>query len=62
MGKVRLFVEASVLSQGTFVELDKKQSHYVTHVMRLGAGDSLSVFNGYDGLWKAELQGGSKKT
>tara|TARA_R110002095_G_scaffold66488_6_gene56431 strand:+ start:8107 stop:8829 length:723 start_codon:yes stop_codon:yes gene_type:complete len=61
MAKVRLFVEAPVLAQGILVELDKKQSHYVTHVMRLGPNDVLSIFNGRDGLWKAHLQGGSKK-
>lgn len=62
MGKVRLFVDAPDLAQGIFVELDKKQSHYITHVMRLSVGDSLSIFNGRDGLWKACLQGGSKKS
>jgi 16S rRNA (uracil1498-N3)-methyltransferase len=61
MGKVRLFVEAPALAQGTLVELPKKQAHYVTHVMRLGAGDFLSIFNGRDGLWKAQLQECSKK-
>ncbi|HBN23214.1 MAG TPA: 16S rRNA (uracil(1498)-N(3))-methyltransferase [Holosporales bacterium] len=62
MGKVRLFVDAPELAQGISVELDKKQSHYITHVMRLVVGDSLSIFNGRDGLWKAYLQGGSKKS
>jgi 16S rRNA (uracil1498-N3)-methyltransferase len=51
----RLFV-ASALEQGTNVTLDKGQANYLTNVLRLEPGDSVLVFNGRDGEWRAELQ------
>jgi 16S rRNA (uracil1498-N3)-methyltransferase len=57
----RLFV-APVLEQGASVPLDKAQSNYLTNVLRLEPGDSVLVFNGQDGEWRAELQREGKKT
>ena len=57
----RLFV-APVLEQGASVPLDKGQSNYLTNVLRLEPGDSVLVFNGQDGEWRAELQREGKKT
>ena len=57
----RLFV-APVLEQGARVPLDKGQSNYLTNVLRLEPGDSVLVFNGQDGEWRAELQREGKKT
>ena len=37
------------------VALTAAQSHYLTRVMRRGAGDSLLLFNGRDGEWRASL-------
>jgi 16S rRNA (uracil1498-N3)-methyltransferase len=52
--KVRLFVEAE-LGPGRLVEPSRDQSHYLVNVMRLGRGDSVGLFNGRDGEWRAEL-------
>jgi 16S rRNA (uracil1498-N3)-methyltransferase len=59
-GKVRLFVEAA-LGKGTRVEPDESQSHYLLHVMRAKAGDRISLFNGRDGEWLAEVETVSKR-
>lgn len=61
MAKVRLFVECPVLEKGSLVALDKKQSHYLAHVMRHDRGDSLKIFNGCDGLWQAHIHKDSLK-
>lgn len=53
--KIRLFVEGD-LGPGQTVPLSAAQSHYLTHVMRRGAGDALGVFNGRDGEWLAQLR------
>jgi 16S rRNA (uracil1498-N3)-methyltransferase len=52
--KVRLFVEAE-LGPGRLVEPSRDQSHYLVNVMRLGRGDTVGLFNGRDGEWRAEL-------
>jgi 16S rRNA (uracil1498-N3)-methyltransferase len=51
----RLFV-TSALEQRANVVLDKGQANYLTNVLRLDPGDSVLVFNGRDGEWRAELQ------
>lgn len=35
--------------------LDQAQAHYLSAVMRLGAGDHVALFNGRDGEWDAEI-------
>ena len=52
----RLFVDAP-LSAGTGIALDRDQSNYLGNVLRLGAGDTVLVFNGRDGEWQATLAG-----
>lgn len=52
----RLFVEAA-LAAGTIVPLEREQGHYLGNVLRLGAGDTILVFNGHDGEWQAEISG-----
>jgi 16S rRNA (uracil1498-N3)-methyltransferase len=52
----RLFIDAE-LSAGRRVELDRNQSNYLGNVLRLAAGDSVLVFNGRDGEWRAALSG-----
>jgi 16S rRNA (uracil1498-N3)-methyltransferase len=52
--KVRLFVEHP-LGPGQSVGLTEPQAHYLFGVMRLGPGDSLTLFNGRDGEWQAEV-------
>lgn len=51
---VRLLVSAE-LSEGAPFALDEKQAHYITHVMRLKPSESIRVFNGRNGEWRAEI-------
>jgi 16S rRNA (uracil1498-N3)-methyltransferase len=52
----RLFVDAP-LSQGQMVALERDQSNYLGNVLRLAAGDSVLIFNGRDGEWRAAIAG-----
>jgi 16S rRNA (uracil1498-N3)-methyltransferase len=52
----RLFVEAP-LHEGQTVELERDQSNYLGNVLRLGTGDTVLVFNGRDGEWRARIAG-----
>lgn len=58
---VRLYVESPLL-ENQEVFLNERQSHYVQKVMRLKGGDTLLLFNGMDGEWKATLQETLKKS
>jgi 16S rRNA (uracil1498-N3)-methyltransferase len=50
----RLFVETD-LAEGVQVSCSAEQANYVRNVLRLGAGDTILLFNGRDGEWQAEL-------
>ena len=52
----RLFVDASLVP-GQVVALERDQSNYLGNVLRLGAGDTILVFNGEDGEWRASIAG-----
>jgi 16S rRNA (uracil1498-N3)-methyltransferase len=52
----RLFVDAA-LAAGQTVALERSQANYLGNVLRLGAGDSVLVFNGRDGEWQASIEG-----
>jgi 16S rRNA (uracil1498-N3)-methyltransferase len=56
----RLHVRAP-LSADAIIDLDPKQANYLVNVLRLRAGESVLVFNGADGEWRAELSASSKK-
>ena len=56
----RLFVDAS-LSQGASLTLERYQAHYLVSVMRRQPGDSVRVFNGRDGEWRAVLASAGKR-
>lgn len=56
----RLFVP-DALAAGAEVEADPRQSHYLAHVLRLGEGAELLLFNGRDGEWAATVAGRGKK-
>ena len=58
--KVRLCVPDD-LSPDAQVEPSREQAHDLFNVMRLGPGDSLLVFNGRDGEWRAEVTEASRK-
>jgi 16S rRNA (uracil1498-N3)-methyltransferase len=55
----RLYVDAP-LAEGGVVMLDRGQTHYLTTVMRLSAGEGILVFNGRDGEWNAAIEGGKR--
>jgi 16S rRNA (uracil1498-N3)-methyltransferase len=55
----RLYVDAP-LQQGGIAVLERGQAHYLTNVLRLKAGDGILVFNGRDGEWRAQLEGGKR--
>ena len=57
----RLFVEAD-LAAGAPVAADPGQANYLLNVMRLDAGDTVLLFNGRDGEWRAVLERPAKKT
>ncbi|MBN9587378.1 MAG: 16S rRNA (uracil(1498)-N(3))-methyltransferase [Alphaproteobacteria bacterium 64-11] len=59
-GKVRLYVNAP-LAAGIAVAPDEGQAHYLMHVMRAKAGDRVTLFNGRDGEWMAEIAEVSKR-
>jgi 16S rRNA (uracil1498-N3)-methyltransferase len=52
----RLYVDAP-LGEGRTVELEREQSNYLGNVLRLSSGDSVLVFNGREGEWRASITG-----
>ncbi len=59
-GKTRLYVTGD-LGEGVAVTLDEGQTHYLLHVLRAKPGNLVSLFNGRDGEWLAEITEGSKR-
>ena len=51
---IRLFISSS-LAIGNKIQLDKQQSHYISNVMRRKLSDIVSLFNGQDGEFLAEI-------
>ena len=56
----RLYRDAP-LAGGAVVALDRSQSHYLRHVLRLKDGQEILVFNGRDGEWRATLESGARQ-
>src|SRR5436853_6155009 len=52
----RLFVDSALVGGGA-VALERDQSNYLGNVLRLSAGDTILVFNGSDGEWRASISG-----
>ena len=52
MSQIRLFLDFS-FKKDTSLPLREDQGHYLMHVMRLGEGAQVHVFNGRDGEWLA---------
>jgi 16S rRNA (uracil1498-N3)-methyltransferase len=52
----RLYVDGP-LAPGRAVALEREQSNYLGNVLRLAAGDTILVFNGRDGEWRASIAG-----
>ena len=59
-GKLRLYVTAD-LASGVQVPASEGQAHYLLHVMRAKAGMRISLFNGRDGEWLAEIAAAGKR-
>ena len=56
----RLFVDAP-LASGARIALSREQANYLLNVLRLAAGDSVIIFNGMDGEWRAEVADTGRK-
>jgi 16S rRNA (uracil1498-N3)-methyltransferase len=54
MRVTRLYVTHD-LSAGASVGLNPSQAHYLNHVLRMGQGDPVHLFNGRDGEWRARI-------
>ncbi len=54
MREPRLFVEHD-LAAGLAVALSPGQAHYLGHVLRLGPGDAVLLFNARDGEWRGAI-------
>jgi 16S rRNA (uracil1498-N3)-methyltransferase len=50
----RLFVR-SPLTAGAEIEAEGQQSNYLLNVLRLRSGESILLFNGHDGEWRARI-------
>ncbi len=57
----RLYVDAPLVG-GASVALEQAQAHYLTHVLRLKAGQGVLLFNGRDGEWRASLAAAGKRS
>lgn len=59
--EIRLYT-TQALEERADIVLSVEQSHYIAHVMRCKVGDYISLFNGRDGQWQAEITSVSKKS
>ena len=50
---------ADDLAPGATLACNAGQGHYLRHVLRLSAGDTVLLFNGRQGEWRAELLPGT---
>jgi 16S rRNA (uracil1498-N3)-methyltransferase len=58
--KIRLFVDQP-LGPGQVIALNDGQANYLFAVMRLGVGDSILVFDGQNGEWRADVAEAGKR-
>ncbi len=58
--KIRLYVDHP-LGPDNSVPVERDQANYLFNVMRLGLGDTVLLFNGHDGEWRAEVSYASKR-
>lgn len=57
---IRIFIESN-LQANVQVCATEKQIHYLFHVMRLGVGHQVLLFNGVDGEWMCDITELNKK-
>ncbi len=58
--EIRLYTKQD-LSESVNIIFEEKQAHYLAHVMRCKVGNNISIFNGRDGQWLAEISSINKK-
>jgi 16S rRNA (uracil1498-N3)-methyltransferase len=58
--RIRIYVEHG-LGPGLTFPLSDSQAHYLRDVMRCAGGESVRLFNGRDGEWRARLRGVGKR-
>ncbi|GIL00012.1 MAG: ribosomal RNA small subunit methyltransferase E [Alphaproteobacteria bacterium] len=56
----RLYVEEP-LSSGATVTLDRDRAHYLKNVLRAAPGQTVGLFNGRDGEWRARIDALAKQ-
>lgn len=56
----RLYLDAP-MALASVIALDKAQAHYLGTVLRKSVGDSVRIFNGREGEWRAEITSLDKK-
>jgi 16S rRNA (uracil1498-N3)-methyltransferase len=56
----RLFVR-NPLEAGAEIEAERDQANYLLNVLRLRAADSILLFNGRDGEWRAHIAGQARR-
>jgi 16S rRNA (uracil1498-N3)-methyltransferase len=56
----RIYLDAP-LAAGAEVRLDRDQANHLVNVLRRRSGDTVLLFNGHDGEWKAELAAVGKR-
>lgn len=61
MGQIRLYIPQP-LAQNQEITLDERQSHYLTGVMKLKAGDTLNCFDNQSGEYGCVITQVSKKS
>ncbi len=59
-GLTRLYLDTP-LQAAMSLPLPEAQSHYLAHVLRAKPGDTLRLFNGHDGEWRATVTGIAKR-
>jgi len=59
--EIRLHIDSEIIEGGELT-LSAPKSHYLANVMRVKTGDKISVFNGKDGQWSAEITTVDKKS
>ncbi|RED46152.1 16S rRNA (uracil(1498)-N(3))-methyltransferase [Aestuariispira insulae] len=59
ISKTRLYV-TEALKEGAVVGCSSNQAHYLRSVLRLQAGDPVTLFNGEDGEWLGSIDGVGK--
>ncbi len=58
---IRLYCDTPI-QQNVLISLPAHQAHYLSSVMRKDVADSILIFNGKDGQWRAEISSLGKKS